>query len=43
MANESCPQELSTEAALASLSEPSLKMLEDVREQDKWTFVYHIL
>lgn len=43
MAHESCPQELSTEGILTSLSDASLENGGSVREQDEWTFVYHIL
>lgn len=43
MANESCPQELSTEGALTSLSDIFFENGGSVGEQDEWTFVYHIL
>lgn len=43
MANEFCPQELSTKGALTSLSDASFENGGSVREQDEWTFVYLIL
>lgn len=43
MANESCPQELSTEGALTSLSDAFFENGGRAGEQDEWTFVYHIL
>lgn len=43
MANESCPQEYSTEEALTSLSEAFLENGRGEKKQDEWTCVYHIL
>lgn len=43
LANESCPQELSTEGALTRLLDAVSEHGGSAREQDEWAFVHHTL